>query len=164
MRTKLSTGLPRLPANGLRFFRGERESSASTVQDPYERAFPNRHRPVRADHGPPDPPAAQITARIMTADDPDEIEWLGTQTPGSPSSRPEPTDPHRGLAVKCPRRPLLTGSPTGTSRHEASHVVAARQAQHLPEGVRHPEKQRPTPRWCPESRRGLFGRLRRRHH
>ncbi|WP_159765903.1 DUF6397 family protein [Streptomyces sp. HM190] len=49
---------------------------AEVVRDPYERAHLNRHRPARADQGPHDSPAARITGTIMTADDPDEIEWL----------------------------------------------------------------------------------------
>jgi len=49
---------------------------AEIVRDPYERNYLNRFRPERASHGAPDSPAAHISARIMTADDPDEIGWL----------------------------------------------------------------------------------------
>lgn len=49
---------------------------AEIVRDPYERAYVNRLRPVQSAHGAPDSPAAQVAARIMTAEDPDEIDWL----------------------------------------------------------------------------------------
>lgn len=128
---------------------------AEIVQDPYERAYLNRHRPAQADHGPPDSPAAQITARIMTADDPDEIEWLRTDLQQSLIE----ARAHR-LAPR-PRRKLPTQ--TSAARHETPLVVAARHAPHLPDGVRRPEKRRPTTAPGSERRRGLFGWLRRRH-
>ncbi len=49
---------------------------AEIVTDPYERAHLNRHRLDEGARGAPDSPAARITARIMTAEDPDEISWL----------------------------------------------------------------------------------------
>jgi len=49
---------------------------AEIVPDPYERAQLNRLRPAQSAHGVPDSPAGRIAARIMTADDPDEIGWL----------------------------------------------------------------------------------------
>lgn len=50
---------------------------AEIVKDPYERAYVNRFLPERASHGAaPDTPAAHLVARIMTAEDPDEISWL----------------------------------------------------------------------------------------
>ncbi|MGW7041338.1 DUF6397 family protein [Streptomyces avermitilis] len=81
---------------------------AEIVQDPYERALLSRLRPARSAHGTPDSPAAVLTARIMTADDPDEIGWLRADlrqslaearehrpvprpTPGVPDERPPET-------------------------------------------------------------------------
>lgn len=49
---------------------------AEIVRDPYERAYVNRLRPAQSAHGAPDSPAAQVAARITTAGDPDEIDWL----------------------------------------------------------------------------------------
>lgn len=128
---------------------------AEIVQDPYERAYLNRHRPPQPDHGTPDSPAARITTRIMTADDPDEIEWLRTDLQQFLIE----ARAHR-LAPR-PRRKLP--EPTPAARHRTPLVVAARQAPPLPEGVRRPEKEQPTTATGSERRRGLFGWLRRRH-
>ncbi|MFF6996642.1 DUF6397 family protein [Streptomyces sp. NPDC008313] len=49
---------------------------AEIVHDPRERAHLSLLRPAQASHGAPDSPAAHLAARIMTADDPDEISWL----------------------------------------------------------------------------------------
>ncbi|MFF9286222.1 DUF6397 family protein [Streptomyces griseosporeus] len=49
---------------------------AELVPDPYERAHLTRFRPGPPAHGAPGSPAAELAARIMTADDPDEIGWL----------------------------------------------------------------------------------------
>ncbi|MET7436475.1 DUF6397 family protein [Streptomyces sp. NPDC005496] len=73
---------------------------AHVVQDPYERAYLNRLRPDRAARTTPDSPAAQVTARIMTAEDPDEIAWLEADLAQAitharetrPAPRPVPRD------------------------------------------------------------------------
>lgn len=49
---------------------------ADTVRDPYERSHLNRFRPGPPVHCTPGTPAAQLVEKIMTADDPDEIDWL----------------------------------------------------------------------------------------
>lgn len=49
---------------------------AELVKDPYERAHLNRFRPGPPAQSVPGSPAAQLAARIATADDPDEIAWL----------------------------------------------------------------------------------------
>ncbi|MFJ4468569.1 DUF6397 family protein [Streptomyces sp. NPDC089424] len=49
---------------------------AEIVKDPYERAQVNRFRPGPPTHGAPGSPSAQRVERLMTADDPDEIDWL----------------------------------------------------------------------------------------
>ncbi|WP_405892696.1 DUF6397 family protein [Streptomyces sp. NBC_00104] len=123
---------------------------ARTVQDPHERAHLTRHLPERADHGTPDSPAARITTRIMTADDPDEIEWLRTDLQQSLIE----ARAHR-LAPR-PRRKAPAS--TAAARHETP-VVAARSA-HSPQGGRRPGKPRPTAGTAPERRRGLLGWLR----
>ncbi|MDX2934986.1 DUF6397 family protein [Streptomyces ipomoeae] len=110
---------------------------AEIVQDPYERAYLNRHRPARPDQDAPDSPAAQLTARIMTADDPDEIAWLRA-------------DLQQSLAEARAHR--LAPRP----RRKAP-------APHLPENTRRPAKRRPTPTTGPDKRHGLLGWLRRRH-
>jgi hypothetical protein len=49
---------------------------AHIVRDPYERAHLHRFLPQPPGHGVPGSPAAQLTERITTAGDSDEIEWL----------------------------------------------------------------------------------------
>ncbi|PWI20111.1 hypothetical protein DI272_42615 [Streptomyces sp. Act143] len=49
---------------------------AELVRDPYERSYLNRFRPLPPHQGAPGTPAAHLTERIMTADDPDEISRL----------------------------------------------------------------------------------------
>ncbi|MCF2127964.1 DUF6397 family protein [Strepomyces sp. STD 3.1] len=49
---------------------------AEVVKDPYERSYLRRFHPVRPAHGSPGSPAAQLAEEIMTAVDPDEIDWL----------------------------------------------------------------------------------------
>ncbi|KUN06338.1 hypothetical protein AQI95_14705 [Streptomyces yokosukanensis] len=49
---------------------------ADVVRDPYERACLNRFRPAQAGQGAPGSPVADLAARITTAQDADEIEWL----------------------------------------------------------------------------------------
>lgn len=110
---------------------------AEIVQDPYERAYLNRHRPPRTDQGPPDSPAAQLTARIMTADDPDEIEWLRSDL------RQTLAEARAHRLAPRPRRK----EPTPQSAENAGR----------------PEKQQPTPTTGAEKRQGLFGWLRRRN-
>ncbi|MGW0838756.1 DUF6397 family protein [Streptomyces sp. NPDC002787] len=128
---------------------------AKIVQDPYERAYLHRHRPARADDGPPDSPAAQITARIMTADDPDEIAWLRTDLRQSLIE----ARAHRLAPRPRPKAP----APTAVVPHETPRGVAARSAPHSPKGRRPPGKPRPTTATAPEGRRGLLGWLRRRN-
>ncbi|MFM9372676.1 DUF6397 family protein [Streptomyces sp. Da 82-17] len=52
---------------------------ADIVPDPYERAYLNRLRPESTNlPGGPDSPTAEVAARVLQADDPDEIRWLRT--------------------------------------------------------------------------------------
>lgn len=51
---------------------------AELVPDPYERSHLGRFRPVPPAQGAQGSPAAHLIEKIMTADHPDEIEWLRT--------------------------------------------------------------------------------------
>ncbi|MGW1029820.1 DUF6397 family protein [Streptomyces sp. NPDC002577] len=81
---------------------------AELVPDPYERSYLNRLRPRAPGHGAPDSPAAQLTERITTADDPDEILWvranLSLALAEARQDRPAPR-PASGTAIPVPRRP-----------------------------------------------------------
>ncbi|WNZ13505.1 DUF6397 family protein [Streptomyces sp. 11x1] len=126
---------------------------AEIVHDPYERAHLHFHRPVRAEHGTPDSPAARITARIMTADDPDEIAWLRADLQRSLGE----ARAHR-LAPR-PRR-KVPWSPAW----DETPGAAARPTARPPRGRRRPGHHAPGAGTAPEGRRGLLGWLRRRHH
>ncbi|MGW0869288.1 DUF6397 family protein [Streptomyces sp. NPDC002740] len=102
---------------------------AELVEDPYERSHLNRFRPGPPAHGTPGTPAAHLVEKIMTADDPDEIDWLGYDLartldearaeqpaprpfpkpvptpPATPPGAPEEPDrPARGLLNRLRRR------------------------------------------------------------
>ncbi|MEU9269918.1 DUF6397 family protein [Streptomyces sp. NPDC048251] len=105
---------------------------AAVVGDPYERSHLNRFRPRPPAQGTPGTPAAHLVEKIMTADDPDEIDWLrydlertlaearaeqpaprpawkpAPTPPAGPPDRPEDTDrpdrPTRGLLTWLRRR------------------------------------------------------------
>ncbi|MFD9108426.1 DUF6397 family protein [Streptomyces bottropensis] len=123
---------------------------AEIVQDPCERAHLDRHRPARADQPPPESPAAQLIARIMTADDPDEIAWLRADLQHALAE----ARAHR-LAPR-PRRNVP--SPTVASQRGTPTVAGP--ASSAPRGGRRPDSQ-PTAGTAPQGRRGLLGRLRR---
>ncbi|NBE50588.1 DUF6397 family protein, partial [Streptomyces boluensis] len=99
LRTRLGAGEDRRARNWrerhcshlLRLAQGPWEGAAVTasmldaaqvmdlVPDPYERAYLNRLRPEAPGlPGGPDSPTAQAAARVLLADDPDEIRWLCT--------------------------------------------------------------------------------------
>lgn len=97
---------------------------AETVRDPCERAQLNRLRPARALPAAADSPTAPIAARIMTAEEPDEIGWLRADlkqaliearrhraaahpSPGVPDERPPETVKVRG-ARRFPGAPPVT--------------------------------------------------------
>ncbi|MEU6652868.1 DUF6397 family protein [Streptomyces sp. NPDC046900] len=105
------------------------------VRDPYERAELYRLRPARPVQGPLDSPAVRVTARIMTAEDPDEIGWLladlGLALIEARGYRPAPGP----LSVGPDEGP--SGSPSGS--------------------------QEPQPQQEPTPSQGMFGWLRRRN-
>ncbi|MFH9735699.1 DUF6397 family protein [Streptomyces sp. NPDC017260] len=81
---------------------------SEVVRDPYERSHLNRFRPARPAHGTPGSPATRLAEEVMTATDPDEIDWLRTDLAAAveaarrhrPAPRPAlrpvpPPPPHR---------------------------------------------------------------------
>ncbi|MEG3628193.1 DUF6397 family protein [Streptomyces poriticola] len=76
----------------------EEAEVAETVRDPYERAYLHRLRPALPVHGSPGSPAALVAEEIMTASEPDEIDWLRADLAGAvdtarehlPAPRPAP--------------------------------------------------------------------------
>ncbi|SPF04055.1 DUF6397 family protein [Streptomyces sp. MA5143a] len=100
---------------------------AEIVRDPYERAHLNRHRPPRTDQGPTDSPAARLTGTIMTADDPDEIEWLRADLRQAlvearahrlaPRPRRKEPAPRPARNVKRPANRPETPGPASEKRH-----------------------------------------------
>ncbi|WP_405740102.1 DUF6397 family protein [Streptomyces sp. NBC_00028] len=84
---------------------------AELVRDPYERSYLNRFRPMPPHQGTPGTPAALLTQRIMTADDPDEISRLRRQlTRALEDARmvrlaPRPSGEHRPTAPLSPPPP-----------------------------------------------------------
>ncbi|WP_405884660.1 DUF6397 family protein [Streptomyces sp. NBC_01136] len=119
---------------------------AEIVRDPYERAYLNRFRPEQASHGAPDSPAAHLVARIMTAEDPDEISWLradlGQAVAQARELRPAP-------------RPRPKASPTLVSQLAAAASEVSRPGEAALDD-------RP-PTAEPERPRRLLGWLRRRN-
>jgi hypothetical protein len=119
---------------------------SDVVIDPYERSHLRRFRPALATHGSPGSPAAQLAEEIVTAADPDEIDWLRSDLAAAVDTarrhRPAPRpDPH---AVPFPPGPAcVPGGEAEPVRSEAENPTT-------------PEAERP------RRVRGLFGRLWRR--
>jgi hypothetical protein len=158
---------------------------AEIVPDPYERAYMNRFRPEQTTHGAPDSPAAHVAARIMTAEDPDEISWLRSdlanalreareqrraprptpkpQTPVANGERPRPIGERRQSADE--RQPTEARPLTEVRRpSEARRPTDVRQpaGARQPAEVRHAAEVRQTIDE-PERPRRLLGWLRRRN-
>ncbi|MFJ5266026.1 DUF6397 family protein [Streptomyces sp. NPDC088387] len=96
----------------------DRALVSDIVRDPYERAHLNRFRPMSPAHGSPGSPTADLAEQIMTASDPDEIDWLRT-------------DLTQALAEARAVRPAPRPSPRPTTQPAASAAQppAARPAQ-----------------------------------
>ncbi|CAL9371279.1 DUF6397 family protein [Streptomyces sp. enrichment culture] len=129
---------------------------AELVTDPWERSYVNRFRPERATHGAPGSPAAQTAERIMTADDPHEIAWLGSELTAALAeargNRPAPRPAPRPTAAAPPQEQRTPGAaaPAPAPHHPTPRDTAA------PQSERHTPPNPPT-----RTRTGLLGRLRR---
>lgn len=162
---------------------------AEIVRDPYERAQLNRLRPALARPGATDSPSALTAARIMTAEDPDEIGWLRADltqaliearrhrpasrpSPGVPEERPPETAHVRGNTA-LPGGTAVHGT-TAVRRSTAPHgATAGRQAVRgagstpAREEARAPgpllARHAPAVRHQPIRPRGMLGWLRRRN-
>jgi hypothetical protein len=137
------------------------------VRDPYERAYLNRFRPQPSAHGAPGTPAAHLTERIATAQDPDEIEWLRADlaraVDEARTHRPAPR-PARRRTDRYPaahEHPAEHRHPLVQHRHPAHHRLPP--TPERPERPQQPERsQRCEPaKRCERSRR-LLGRFFRR--
>ncbi|MFF7899200.1 DUF6397 family protein [Streptomyces sp. NPDC088817] len=142
------------------------------VTDPYERSHLSRFRPPPPAHGTPGSPAAHLTERITTAQDPDEIGLLRADleravreariqraAPRPASRHPDP-HPHHDDSH---RHPDMHRHPD-THRHRDAHRdtdAHPRSARHrCPPAAEHCERRRPVEISRPA--RGLLGRLFRR--
>ncbi|MFE5393605.1 DUF6397 family protein [Streptomyces sp. NPDC056568] len=103
---------------------------SEVVRDPYERSHLLRFRPAQPFHGTPGSPAAQLAEEIMTAADPDEIDWLRAdltgavdvarrQRPAPRPLRPVPTGAEHGPAPKDPYP-----RPPSAAPHPELHAVS----------------------------------------
>ncbi|MEU6537322.1 DUF6397 family protein [Streptomyces sp. NPDC047000] len=118
---------------------------ADLVGDPGELARLLRLRPQPPAHGAPGSPAARLAGTLMTADAPDEIDWLSADLAQAlreaRTQRPVPCPAARAVPP-APRTD--TGATTGPERREARVLPESR-----------PER-------SPRRSRGLLDRLRRR--
>ncbi|MFJ9821644.1 DUF6397 family protein [Streptomyces sp. NPDC101151] len=143
---------------------------ADVVRDPYERARLNRFRPAPSGHGAPGSPSAHLAEHLMTAQDPDEIDWLRSDLAHavaqarahSPAPRPAPR--HAGLAAPTPvrhNRPAVRTvvRHTGVELHPAAPDTAPPAPPARPIPCRDHEPGPETPRPA----RGLWTWLRRRN-
>jgi hypothetical protein len=131
------------------------------LRDPYERAYLNRFRPQPSAHGTPGSPAAQLTERIATAQDPDEIEWLRADlvraVEEARTHRPAP----RPIRRRTDLHPSAQHRRPTEHRHPAQHrrpPVPERPGR--PRKPERPRRSEPA-EWCERSRR-LLGRFFRR--
>ncbi|WP_411100324.1 DUF6397 family protein [Streptomyces sp. x-45] len=119
---------------------------SDVVIDPYERSHLRRFRPPLATHGSPGSPAAQLAEEIVTAADPDEIDWLRSDLAAAVDTarrhRPAPRPALHAVPV-----------PPGPQCVPDGEAVAVRSAAENPAT---PEPERP------RRLSGLFGRLWRR--
>ncbi|MDQ8703770.1 DUF6397 family protein [Streptomyces sp. LHD-70] len=105
---------------------------ADIVPDPYERAYLNRLRPESTTlPGAPDSPTAQAAARVLQADDPDEIRWLRTTlTLGIDEARNERPAPRPREAP--PKTP--SSAPDAPAQASPLNTATAPQSN-IPRGV-----------------------------
>jgi hypothetical protein len=144
---------------------------AEIVRDPYERSHLNRFRPAPPAHAAPGSPAAHVIEKIMTADGPDEIDWLRcdlTQTldearAHEPAPRPAPVEARAHESAPHP-------APVGAHAHEPAPRLSPRpNPQTRPKSKSKPDPVTPRPAVAGQpadrpqrARSGLLGWLRRR--
>ncbi|MCX4910818.1 DUF6397 family protein [Streptomyces sp. NBC_00878] len=117
---------------------------AEIVPDPYERAYMNRFRPEQTTHGAPDSPAAHVAARIMTAEDPDEISWLRSDLANALREAREQRRAPR--PTPKPQTPVANGERTGPigERRQSADERQPSEVRPLTEVRRPSEARRPT--------------------
>ncbi|MGQ4462392.1 DUF6397 family protein [Streptomyces violaceoruber] len=119
---------------------------SDVVTDPYERSHLRRFRPARAVHGSPGSPAAQLAEEIVTAGDPDEVDWLRSDLAAAVATarrhRPAPRPATHGVPHPPGPEPLP---------RETAEPVLSEGENAAPRAARQPGRLS-----------GLFGRLRRR--
>ncbi|CAL9358662.1 hypothetical protein SUDANB58_00612 [Streptomyces sp. enrichment culture] len=93
------------------------------VRDPYERSRLNRFRPAPREHGWPGSPVTRITAAILTADDPEEVEWLAAELARELAAAREQRPAPKPAARRPGHRPACSGP---APRPTASHPVPRR--------------------------------------
>ncbi|CAL9374890.1 DUF6397 family protein [Streptomyces sp. enrichment culture] len=123
---------------------------SDVVTDPYERSHLRRFRPAPVPHGSPGSPAAQVAEEIVTAADPDEVDWLRSDLAAAvDAARLHRPAPRPAAAAHAPAVPVPHG-PDPVPRERAKPEPPA--AEH------------PTPREVERPGRlsGIFGRLWRR--
>ncbi|MFF9125697.1 DUF6397 family protein [Streptomyces sp. NPDC014889] len=118
------------------------------VTDPYERSHLSRFRPPPPAHGAPGSPAAHLTERITTAQDPDEIDLL----------RADLQRAVREARIQRPAPRPAARHPAPHPHHDDSHPHSPR--RRCPPAPEHRERHRPSESSPPA--RGLLGRLFRR--
>ncbi|MGW5652219.1 DUF6397 family protein [Streptomyces humi] len=88
------------------------------LTDPHERAYVRTLRPAPPAHGAPGSPTARLAEELMTADEPDEIDWLRSELTqavaaaraAGPAPHPEPRN--HGPAPWTPGTAPRTSGPT----------------------------------------------------
>jgi hypothetical protein len=133
---------------------------ADVVRDPYERAQLNRFRPTPPDQGVPGSPSAYLAEELMTAHDPDEIEWLRSDLAQAvdeartqaPAARPAPRHHWPTSPVPAPPKAAPSGMP------EARTPVPLAEPEPEPKSV--PVVAHESMREAPRTPRGLRAWLR----
>ncbi|MGW5607540.1 DUF6397 family protein [Streptomyces sp. NPDC003753] len=157
---------------------------ADVVRDPNERAELYRLRPAQSVQWPPDSPAARIAARIMIAEDPDEVGWLRADlgraliearrerpaswlSPGVPDDERRPVTVHRpapvhgaGAATVCGNTTVHRATDVGRTASLTETVVPGEPVTH--NGTA-PDRQAMAGRDEQAPSRGVLGWLRRRN-
>ncbi|WP_253913788.1 DUF6397 family protein [Streptomyces mayonensis] len=132
------------------------------VTDPYERSHLRRFRPVRQLSGSPGSPAAQLAEEIMTAADPDEIEWLRADLADAVATARRQCSAPRPAALTGPARPEFEHEqqkPRHDPREPGHHLRGPEHHRHGPEH----HSREPRHEAAANGRfLGLLGRLRRR--